>query len=189
VEFDFVSDNRALDFAGTLLHRDSPQTRRDLLDRPTTLAIWVEAAGLVSRPIRVTREQFERAITLREATYRLAVACVDRTEPAPEDLAVVNEVAETVPPNSRLTAFGSVYHREDADAALAALARSAIDLLGSSQHNLISRCGGSDCTRLFVDRSHGRHRRWCNMQSCGNQAKVTAYRRRRHHDQAQPMPS
>lgn len=183
-----MSDNTALDLASTLVHRRTPETRRDLLDHPVALSAWAQAAGLVSRPVRVTWDQFRRTIELREATYRLADACISQARPDARDLAVVNEAAEAAASPGRLTAFGSVRRREDADAVLAAVARSAIELLGGPQHRLISRCSGKDCTRLFVDRSRGHNRRWCNMQDCGNQAKATAYRRRQER-QSKPISS
>ncbi|MGO9036177.1 CGNR zinc finger domain-containing protein [Mycobacterium sp.] len=35
-----------------------------------------------------------------------------------------------------------------------------------------------DCTRLYVDASRAKNRLWCGMGTCGNKAKVQAFRAR-----------
>jgi len=42
----------------------------------------------------------------------------------------------------------------------------------------LRRCSADDCTAIFYDRSKNRSGRWCSMQSCGNRAKVRAFRQR-----------
>ncbi|MFN2563258.1 MAG: CGNR zinc finger domain-containing protein [Jatrophihabitans sp.] len=54
----------------------------------------------------------------------------------------------------------------------------AFDLIAGDQLDLVRECEAEECTRLFVDSSHGRTRRWCGMAECGNRAKVRAYRQR-----------
>lgn len=39
-------------------------------------------------------------------------------------------------------------------------------------------CHNPDCRWVFVDRSKNHSRRWCEMGTCGNRAKVRRYRRR-----------
>jgi predicted RNA-binding Zn ribbon-like protein len=64
-------------------------------------------------------------------------------------------------------------------AALASLARDAIDLLGGPHATRVRECAAEDCALLFVDASRPGRRRWCSMEGCGNRAKTTSYRRRR----------
>lgn len=59
------------------------------------------------------------------------------------------------------------------------LARSAIRLLGSQERAALRQCEGNECTRVYVDRSHGSTRRWCGMAECGNRSKALRYRARR----------
>ncbi|MEO7794047.1 MAG: ABATE domain-containing protein [Thermoanaerobaculia bacterium] len=66
-------------------------------------------------------------------------------------------------------------------AALWPIARSAADLMTSSEFGRVAQCDGSACTWLFLDQSRTRNRRWCSMQSCGNRAKA----RRHYHRQKQ----
>jgi len=42
----------------------------------------------------------------------------------------------------------------------------------------LSGCANQDCRSVFWDRSKNRSGRWCSMDTCGNQAKVRAYRAR-----------
>ena len=39
-------------------------------------------------------------------------------------------------------------------------------------------CAADDCGRAFVDRSRNRSATWCSMATCGNRAKVSAFRAR-----------
>jgi predicted RNA-binding Zn ribbon-like protein len=39
-------------------------------------------------------------------------------------------------------------------------------------------CEGTNCTRMFVDHTPRRARRWCSMAICGNRAKQSMYRKR-----------
>lgn len=53
---------------------------------------------------------------------------------------------------------------------------SAAQLLTGELRHRIKCCDG--CGRLFVDRSPNRSRRWCEMEGCGNRAKVRRHRKR-----------
>jgi hypothetical protein len=49
--------------------------------------------------------------------------------------------------------------------------------LDGSWKNLKS-CGSHECRSVFYDRSKNRSGKWCSMQTCGNRAKVRAFRER-----------
>jgi predicted RNA-binding Zn ribbon-like protein len=60
----------------------------------------------------------------------------------------------------------------------AALGWSAAELLDSNQ--LIRRCANHEgCTLLFIDATKNHRRVWCSVKTCGNRAKVAAFRNRR----------
>jgi predicted RNA-binding Zn ribbon-like protein len=40
-------------------------------------------------------------------------------------------------------------------------------------------CRAEDCRWAYLDTAKNRSRAWCSMSSCGNRAKVRAYRERR----------
>jgi predicted RNA-binding Zn ribbon-like protein len=44
-------------------------------------------------------------------------------------------------------------------------------------------CRADDCRWAFLDTSKNKSRAWCSMESCGNRAKVHAYRQRHHQHQ------
>lgn len=53
--------------------------------------------------------------------------------------------------------------------------------LGGSWADL-KECAGDGCTAVFYDRSKNHSGRWCSMSTCGNRAKVRAWRERRRVD-------
>ena len=69
---------------------------------------------------------------------------------------------------------------ERVHAALAVIAREAVELLATPERALIRECSAApECSRIYLDRSPGRRRRWCQMETCGSSAKMRAYRHRR----------
>lgn len=117
---------------------------------------------------------------LRESVYRLVQAVIRGEQlPAPE-LHVLNEwagrpaLAPQIGPNLERQWTGGV------ESALTVLAREAVELLATSDRKLIRECAAApECSRIYLDRSAGRRRRWCHMEWCGSNAKMRAYRRRR----------
>jgi predicted RNA-binding Zn ribbon-like protein len=65
------------------------------------------------------------------------------------------------------------------EAALATIARDAIDLLTGALAGRIRECAAPDCALLFVDSSRPGRRRWCAGEACGNRTRTKAYRQRR----------
>lgn len=57
------------------------------------------------------------------------------------------------------------------------IAFSAARLLEGPDLARLKACDG--CGRLFLDASHNRSRRWCDMQGCGNRAKAARHRARK----------
>jgi predicted RNA-binding Zn ribbon-like protein len=58
------------------------------------------------------------------------------------------------------------------------ITRSAVSLLTSDRLDRVRQCAGDRCTWLFLDTSRNGLRRWCDMQACGNRAKVRRFRQR-----------
>jgi predicted RNA-binding Zn ribbon-like protein len=61
---------------------------------------------------------------------------------------------------------------------LAAIARSAAELLVEGSRAPIRRCSNPACRLFFYDDSRTHRRRWCSMKLCGNRHKVAAFLRR-----------
>jgi len=62
---------------------------------------------------------------------------------------------------------------------LAAIARSAAELLVEGREAPIRRCANPACRLFFYDDSRTHRRRWCSMKLCGNRNKVAAFLRRK----------
>ena len=109
------------------------------------------------------------------------------------DTAAVELVNDTLrhlaPPELRPTVAGiAVGHRHDgADAlgeALARLADALAEALADGDTSRFRICANDACRWVFEDTSRGGRRRWCDMQSCGNRAKVRRFRSRQRADEA-----
>ncbi|MBG0817653.1 ABATE domain-containing protein [Planomonospora sp. ID82291] len=188
MEFTFVSGNLGLDLAGTVGRRRTG--RVDLLATPTDLARWTVAAGLLDTAPAVSGEDLTWAVAVREAIYRLASAVRGGSPLGAADRELLNRAAERAPAGVRLRDDGGLERTGDLRAALAAVARAAVELLGGPRAALIRECEASPCTRLYVDSSHRRSRRWCDMRGCGNRAKAAAFRARDRQDgPARPGPA
>jgi predicted RNA-binding Zn ribbon-like protein len=61
---------------------------------------------------------------------------------------------------------------------LAAVARSAAELLVEGPETPIRRCANPKCRLFFYDDSRTHRRRWCSMAVCGNRHKVAAFLQR-----------
>ena len=62
---------------------------------------------------------------------------------------------------------------------LAAIARSAAELVVEGPDAPIRRCANPTCRLFFYDDSRTHRRRWCSMKLCGNRSKVAAFLKRR----------
>src|SRR5262249_34408186 len=64
------------------------------------------------------------------------------------------------------------------DTLLLPIAAALSKLVADQAFSFVKACEGPTCTLLFLDKTHGRGRRWCSMASCGNRAKQAAHRQR-----------
>lgn len=147
----------------------------DRSDLASSLGAGVLSSAPSSRP-----EDVADALALREALSRCFRAAAERVRLPDRDVATVNSYASEEPPMPVLRVDGSVVRgaTDPVRAGLAAIARDAIETLAFGSGDL-RLCEDPACGRIFLDRSRGRRRRWCSMRSCGNRAKVAAYRKRR----------
>jgi predicted RNA-binding Zn ribbon-like protein len=175
--FHFVSDHPVLDFLATIAERGT--TDEEKLGTPGDLADWAVQAGIVGARPAVRVAQLAAAIELREASYRMLGALIDGVPPEPRDRTRLNTAAKQPPPVIQLDTAGTVTRTGTIEAVLAVLARDCLDLIAGPDRARLRRCDDPKCTRLFVDRSRGGRRRWCDMKGCGDRAKAAAYRRRR----------
>jgi predicted RNA-binding Zn ribbon-like protein len=203
-----IGGRLCLDFANTVGGRlakspssrrriDSYKVREERLTDYYDLLAWSLRVGLLTETEarRLAREAskreaeaagvWERAIALREAVYRIALAVVSQVQPRVSDLEVLNH--ELALAHDRLNlaageagAFVWKWNepRDALDQMLWRIADSAAEMLTSGDLTRLRQCAGDNCGWLFQDTSRNRSRQWCDMQDCGNVAKVRRFRSR-----------
>ena len=186
-----IGGHAALDLCNTWAGWGEPwNPRREWIPDYQSFVVWSLYADLIDRSgsARVLREsrrhpEEARAVVrnahkLRRAVYRSALD--------PSDLrsfGVVATFARRAAAESDFVAGPDGIARWVVRPAsglklpLLASARAAAEFLSSSDRLRVDRCPGDDCGWLFINRS-GR-RKWCDMTSCGNRAKVRAFHERR----------
>jgi predicted RNA-binding Zn ribbon-like protein len=197
-EFDglqLVGGHPALDFVNTVEYRCKPQ-RGDRLNSFERLVRWSVTAGLLShaesasvmarnsaRSPRGIRA-LESATTLREALYTIIVAHIRRA-PCPGSAGRIVEqqlrnafAASTLRYADGITPFSWHSRIQGAGDVVVRLAASANNLLLSLGSVIVHQCGGPNCDWLFIDRSHGHRRVWCQPTKCGNMVRVRRSRAR-----------
>ncbi|KAA2257908.1 hypothetical protein F0L68_24635 [Solihabitans fulvus] len=128
---------------------------------------------------RLTPADLDLALTLRETLRDLAMATVTGERPPPAAARRIAEFLAAQDDPVRLTVTDRVVRRPPATAtaALARIARQAVDhLTGPERHTLVL-CDEQDCRGVFADPT-GR-RRWCPAPACASRGRVRAMRERR----------
>ena len=184
----------SLDFANTTDWHASDHPV-EFLTSYSDLVAWSQHVGILTdhqvqrllkeaarRPEDATAV-LERAIALREATYRIFSAISHGRPPQAADLATFNAELSGALAQSRivLTAEGFAWDwagAEDAlDQMLWPVVHDAAGLLTSEELERVGQCADDRCGWLFLDMSRSHSRRWCSMEDCGNRAKA-----RRHYE-------
>jgi predicted RNA-binding Zn ribbon-like protein len=194
-DFEFVGGSVALDFANTLGGMHTAPTHEHLVEY-ADLVEFGRRAGAISpsqgrrlvdeadrQPARAAAV-LRRAISLREAIWRVFDAFAKNGRAEPIDLATIHEEELAALRHARFQQSASDvdYVWSDdllLDRPLWAIARSAADLRRSKENlRRVRECGSETCEWLFIDQSRNHTRRWCDMNECGNRAKVRRFRAR-----------
>jgi len=185
-----VAGHPALDLVNSVKYRgtDDPQDRiggfDDLID-------WAETAGIVSGAeaarVRGAPEGdtlWRKALVLRESLWALlnreqvSKAAGSRAQKAIET--AISGLRYKAVIDSESGVLRQVIAVHTAKDLLARIVDSIANLLTQRQDLLIKTCDGCDCDWLFVDRTKARRRRWCDTNTCGNLARVRAFREKAH---------
>jgi predicted RNA-binding Zn ribbon-like protein len=194
-----VGGRLCLDFANTVgWHASDHPSER--LRSYADLVAWSQQAGIVTdhEAQRLMEEAVHRpeaaaavldqAITLREGIYRIFSAVAGGRQLAADDLALLNAALTEALGHLRVVpsadGFKWAWASEQGalDRMLWPVVRSAAELLTEGELSRVRECAGDVCGWLFVDTSRNRSRRWCDMQDCGNVAKVRRFRARHRSD-------
>ena len=184
-----------MDFANTVHDRVDTSKDQDQLGTYADFLSWAHAAGtinsrlanrlsdLVKKDPKQTASVFRRAIRLREAIYRTFAAVSGAQSPHGKDIGSIFSAYADAGRYLSVVSDGDgieVHWRldpQDAGGLLAPIAFSANELLLCEDLKRLRQC--QPCGWLFLDKSKGGRRRWCDMKTCGNRAKVTRFRQKR----------
>jgi predicted RNA-binding Zn ribbon-like protein len=192
----FVAGRLCLDFVNTVGGRDPAGTPiRDKISSYQDLLAWsvlasMDRRGAIARSRLAARDSGEsdhilaRAIRLREALYRIFRSVLEARQPAESDADALRDELSVARAHQVLThmegGFAWTFDEQPAalDRVLWPIPLSAAELLTSSDLAKLRQCAGAECGWLFLDTSRNRRRQWCDMQDCGNRAKVRRFRQR-----------
>ena len=171
------------EFANTLhLHDGEP----DDIGDAASLRAWLASRGLVRE--RCALGGVEAALPvfheLRTLVHAITKRLVERGEPSATQVRRLNGVLRDglhyhqlrpAEDGSRFT-VGQV--GDELAQARAAIAGSLAHYIADHDVARLRICANDECSWRFVDRSPTGRRRWCDMRTCGNRAKVARHRAR-----------
>jgi predicted RNA-binding Zn ribbon-like protein len=152
---------------------------REDVPTPAALAAWLSAQELDPGG-RATKADWEEALAVREALRDLLLAHNE----VETDVARATGVLDTAAQRSELGvrfADGAARIEPRAAGVRGAVGRILAEVsagMADGTWERLKACRADDCKFAFLDTAKNRSRAWCSMQSCGNRAKVAAYRER-----------
>ena len=189
-----VGGRLCLDFVNTVDPRGKDGGHDYLHDYAAVLD-WCEFADLslpravswlrrkAKSETRAARLAHEHAVAMRETLYavidssRLAIT-VEKSDLAELNLALGESIGHRVlAPDERGGVREEWRSSDDFTQVLWPVAIDAWDLLTEPELSLVRQCplDAGGCGWLFLDTSRAGNRRWCDMRTCGNRAKVRAH--------------
>ncbi len=187
--FPLIGNRLCVDFANTVPPGRAISSWADLV-------AFLEATGIVGAAQRrlllelattapeTTAAVVRKALRLRSALRKILEAVASGLSIFPERIAPVNallrltEGYDQLMPAAGGWRLGFVEREQRVEWLLAAIARSAAQLIAEGPGAPVRKCGNPACVLYFYDTSRTGRRRWCSMAVCGNRNKVAAHARR-----------
>jgi predicted RNA-binding Zn ribbon-like protein len=153
-----------------------------------THVVTEEKAGRL-RPLLVAEPQavdgvLLKVLRLREAIGAIFSSLADGKSFPKIWVEPINEILRVTEGHDELKLRADTWRLEfiaresGLDWLLAAIARSAAELLVEGTQVPVRHCANPSCRLFFYDDSRTHRRRWCSMARCGNRSKVTSFLRR-----------
>ncbi len=157
---------------------------------------FLERAGVVSperstqlmtlekSDLQAAEALLRKAHRLRDALRKIFLARIRRERLEREWAVPVNEVLRITEGHDELVQESGEWRIEfiaregGLDWLLAAIARSAAEIVVEGESARLRQCANANCGLFFCDASRTRLRRWCSMSTCGNRHKVAAFARK-----------
>jgi predicted RNA-binding Zn ribbon-like protein len=182
-----------LDFINTLEY-DRDQVTDELVSAEAALD-WLVRHGLMHREARdhVVRHfadapsESSRILTkmkrVRAAMREIVDATVEGRAAAASDMKELNRALRThyvyeLVPASDGVSLDHRHQGDPVDGALARLSESIARELIQGHPDRLRICENDQCRYIFADTSRTGRRKWCDMSTCGNRAKVARHRAR-----------
>ena len=180
-----------VDFANTLSFDDGIG-REHLPDGPA-LARWLIEHDLVMRApsVTVAHGALPGFRALRELIHEVTEQVTVAGAPSTAQVRAINRVLRDglhhheLRPASR-GGFTVAQVGDEVAQARAAIAGSLAHYLADHDLRRVRICANDGCRWRFVDRSPTGRRRWCDMSTCGNRAKVARHRARQRESAGEP---
>jgi predicted RNA-binding Zn ribbon-like protein len=179
----FIADHVVLDLLNTVVMVDGRLV--DTLEGDEDVLEWLRragfsetigrshafAAGTIVGAARELREIIREAVVRRKSGMQIGLRSLNGVlAKTPSYLCLGAQQGEI--------SLQRVWKGETANRLFGPLAEAAAELLVSGDFSLVRKCESDSCVLWFYDRTKSHHRRWCSVSTCGNRAKVAAFRRR-----------
>jgi predicted RNA-binding Zn ribbon-like protein len=182
-ELPFVAGVAGLDFVNTAELRGHPAAG-DVIATAADLRRWGQRYGLLSgAPVPGSGDdELRRAIEVRELLYAVFVARIQGRAPPRAQLHQLAAFAADAYTAAELhrDATGAIqwrWRRSELSTVRHTAVNDAVQLLAQPLTTRLKQCPGDQCGWLFLDRTKRGNRRWCEMRTCGQEAKDDRRRR------------
>jgi predicted RNA-binding Zn ribbon-like protein len=153
---------------------------RDDVGTPEALAGWLGGEQLAPAGTVVAPAEHARAIAVREAIRDLLGTHNGFEADEAAATAILDDAARRAGLGVRFRDAGAALEPEaaGADPALGLVLAAVAATMADGTWERLKACRDETCRWAFLDTAKNRSRAWCSMRSCGNRAKVRAYRDR-----------
>ena len=144
----------------------------------------IQLLSLPQSDARAAEDLHLKAQRLGSAMRRAFTALLRKQRIASDWIAPINEILRITEGHDELVSSAGGWQMEfiaregGLDWLLAAVARSAAEVIAEGGHPQLRLCANPQCGLFFYDTSRTHLRRWCSMALCGNRSKVAAFARR-----------
>jgi len=156
------------------------ETRSEDLRTPLLLQKWLRKHGLLPPSATLNEGDLRRALELRESLRGILLAH-NGVPVGREPFEAFDRLTAEARLAVRIAGDGSARLEPAGSGLEGAIARIAAIVYQSGVEETWPRlkaCAADDCHWAFYDASKNHSGNWCDMSSCGNRAKVRAYRQR-----------
>jgi predicted RNA-binding Zn ribbon-like protein len=194
--FQLSGNHISLDFVNTVDDRGTAAPKEGLQSYEDLVAWGEQTQSITAEEARQLLEVGERrpgeasevlreAVMVREALFRIFMHVVNEDIPLDDDLRSFNGVLSQVMSKARIVRREASFSWDwqgsarEMGSVVWPVVRASADLLTSEHLEDVRMCAADDCQWFFLDTSKNHSRRWCDMKTCGNRAKVNRHNKRR----------